>query len=104
MTRIILLYLEAVGGVSTIRICRGKFGRVGASGAQGRLIRNEQQIRAAEAALHCVRRVARQSGLLRQRLQCLSDVAHDPEVIRQFDRLAVGFVEDRVVLHLIRKK
>ena len=24
MTRIILLYLEAVGGVSTIRICRGK--------------------------------------------------------------------------------
>jgi hypothetical protein len=33
MTRIILLYLEAVGGVSTIRIRRGKFGRVGASGA-----------------------------------------------------------------------
>jgi hypothetical protein len=45
MTRIILLYLEAVGGVSTIRIRRGKFGRVRASGAQGRLIRNEQQIR-----------------------------------------------------------
>jgi hypothetical protein len=32
MTRIILLYLEAVGGVSTIRIRRGKFARVGASG------------------------------------------------------------------------
>ena len=59
---------------------------------------------AAEAALHCVRRVAHQSGLLRQCLQHLSDVEHDPEVIRQFDRLAVGFVEDRVVLHLIWKK